>query len=284
MLRKFFSSLFVLGMLVFVCALFIVGILVWNQNQITLQASSNPLFGDGVPEHLQCPQRLIGKYIAEVTREDILKIQAIAEEIVTNYNPKRPVTETWKLHAKKQLDYHANSDPLKRGYRGREDFQLGANRIDWVVQSILDFPEYVRFADFHRWILLKREQRVKEGKTYQTSINPFFADGVPKHLQCPPELIGKYIREVSEEDLLKIKAIAEEVKEKYNPKRASIKLIGPLHEAAMYYSANADPNKKEPHTGANRIDWVIQSILDFPEVLVSDYDPKVRLNFSRSPR
>ena len=94
----------------------------------------------------------------------------------------------------------------------------------------------------------------------------------------------KYIREVSEEDLLKIKAIAEEVKEKYNPKRASIKLIGPLHEAAMYYSANADPNKKEPHTGANRIDWVIQSILDFPEVLVSDYDPKVRLKFSRSPR
>ena len=94
------------------------------------------------------------------------------------------------------MDYHAKSDAEKRGYRGREDFQLGANRIDWVIQSILDFPEYVRLADFHRWILLKREQRLKEGETYQTSINPFFADGVPKHLQCPPELIGKYIREV----------------------------------------------------------------------------------------
>ena len=282
MLHKFISKHFIRGMLVFFSVLFIVGFIVWNQNRRTLQTSSNPIFGVGVPKHLQCPQRLIGKYVKEISREDILKIQAIAEEIVSNYNPKRPLTETWTLHTKKQLDYHAKSDAEKRGYRGREDFQLGANRIDWVIQSILDFPEYVRLADFHRWILLKREQKLKEGETYQTSINPFFADGVPKHLQCPPELIGKYIREVSEKDLLKIKVIAEEVKEKYNPKRANIKLIGPFHEAEMYYYVNADPNKKEPHTGANRIDWVIQSILDFPENLRSDYDPKVRLNFSSS--
>lgn len=284
MLRKFFSNLFVRGVLVLVCVLFIAGILVWNQNQRTIQTSSNPLFADGVPEHLQCPQRLIGKYVKEISREDVLKIQAISEEIVTNYNPKRHVTTTWKLHVKKQLDYHAKSDAQKRGYHGREDFQLGANRIDWIIQSILDFPEHATLGNFHRWILLKREQRLKEGKTYQTSINPFFVDGVPEHLQCPPKLIGKYIKEVSESDLLKIKMIAREVRENYNPKRKKEKIIRAVHESEMYYIANADPNKKEPHTGANRIDWVIQSILDFPEELASDYDPKVRLNFSSSSR
>ena len=106
----------------------------------------------------------------------------------------------------------------KRGYQGLEDFQLGANRIDWIVQSILDYPEHVRLPDFHNWILLKREQRLKEGKTYMTSINPLFVNGVPEHLQCPPELIGKYMKEASEADILKVKAIAQEVWENYSQK------------------------------------------------------------------
>ncbi len=282
MLRKFFSNLFVLGVIVFVCVFSFLGILLWNEDQSSLQTSSNPLFADGVPKHLQCPQRFIGKYAKEITREDVLKIQAIVEEIVTNYNPKRHPTKTVNNMLKQQLDYHNRSDPQKRGYRGREDYQFGANRIDWVVQSALDFPEHVRLREFHRWILLKREQRLKDGKTYQTSINPYFADGVPRHLQCPPELIGKYFKEVSETDLQKIKAIAQEVNEKYNPKRRMTKISGQIHEATMYYIDNADPNKKESRTGLNRVDWVIQSILDFPEDLKSDYDPKVRLNFSSS--
>lgn len=32
-----------------------------------------------------------------------------------------------------------------------------------------------------------------------TSSNPLFADGVPEHLQCPPELIGDYFKEGSGE-------------------------------------------------------------------------------------
>ena len=289
MLHKLFSKTFVYGVLVFTCVLIFAGILYWNQNKRSLQTSSdqtsldqtstNPLFADGVPKHLLCPQRLIGKYVKEISREDIFKIQAIAAEVITNYNPKRNIKTTLNCHLIEQLDYHNNSDVEKRGYRGRDDFPLGANRIDWVVQSILDYPEYVFLQSFHQWILVRREQRIKEGKTYQTSTNPLFADGVPKHLQCPPELIGKYFKEVSEADLLKIKAIAQEVWENYNPKRALGTINGEIHEATMYYIANADPNKKEPHTGANRIDWVIQSILDFPENMKSDYDPKVRLDF-----
>ena len=61
MLHKFFSKHFIRGMLVFFSVLFIVGFLVWNQNRRTLQTSSNPIFGAGVPKHLQCPHRLIGK-------------------------------------------------------------------------------------------------------------------------------------------------------------------------------------------------------------------------------
>lgn len=283
-LHKSFSKIFVCGVLVFTCVLFFAGILYWKQNKKSIQTSSdqtstNPLFADGVPKHLQCPHRLIGKYVKEISREDVFLIQAIAKEIITNYNPKRNFKIILNHHLKDQLDYHNNSDAEKRGYRRQEDFQLGANRIDWVVQSTLDYPEYVNPNRFHQWILLKREQRLKEGKTYQTSINPLFADGVPRHLQCPPDLIGKYFKEVSEADLLKIKAIAQEVWENYNPKRTLSTIKGEIHEATMYYIANADPDKKESHTGANRIDWVIQSILDFPEDLKSDYDPKVRLDF-----
>ncbi|MXV78488.1 hypothetical protein F4083_10935 [Candidatus Poribacteria bacterium] len=292
MLKKFFSNLFVIGAVVFACIISIVGILLWNQNsqkEETLQTSSNPLFADGVPAHLQCPQRLIGKYVKEITREDVLKIQAIAKEVVTNYNPKRHVSTTWELDGKMQLEYHAKSDVEKRGYQGREDFQLGANRIDWVVQSVLDYPEHVRLPDFHRWILLKREQRLKEGKTYMTSINPFFVDGVPEHLQCPPELIGKYIKEVSESDLLKIKAIAQEVWDNYIPKRSGSDtgsdIFGEYNEATMYHIANADPEKKESYVGTNRVDWVIQTILDFPHTLsFHAYDPRIKPDTSRSKR
>lgn len=147
MLRRLFSNFFVSGAVVLVCIISIVGVLLWNQKdqkEETLQTSSNPLFADGVPAHLQCPQRLIGKYVKEITREDVLKIQAIAKEVVTNYNPKRPFSTTWELDGKMQLEYHIKSDVEKRGYQGREDFQLGANRIDWVVQSILDYPEHVK--------------------------------------------------------------------------------------------------------------------------------------------
>lgn len=290
MLRKLFSKVLVYGVLVFTCVVLFVGILFWNKNNRSLQTlshqtssvqtSTNPLFADGVPKHLHCPHRLIGKYVKEISREDVFMIQAIAEEVITNYNPKRNFKKILNRHLIEQLDYHNNSDIEKRGYRGRDDFPLGANRIDWVVQSILDYPEYVFLQKFHIWILVNREQRLKEGKTYQTSINPLFADGVPKHLQCPPELIGKYFKEVSEADLLKIKAIAQEVWENYNPKRSLATINGEIHEATMYYIANADPNKREPHTGENRIDWVIQSLLDFPEHMKSDYDPKVRLDFA----
>ncbi len=283
MLKKYFSNFFVIGAVVSVCIIFIVGILLLNQNnqkEKTLQTSSNPLFADGVPSHLQCPERLIGKYLNEITREDVLKIQAIAREVVTEYNPKRHVLKTLPLAEEMEMEFHAKSDVERRGYKGREDYQTGANRIDWVVQSVLDYPEHVRMRDFHRWILLKREQRLKEGKTYMTSINPFFVDGVPEHLQCPPDLIGKYIKEASESDLHKVKAIAQEVWDNYRKTDRNIyEVLDDYNAATMYYIANADPEKKEPHVGTNRIDWVIQTILDFPGTLAyEDYDPKIEPN------
>ena len=118
---------------VFVCIIFILGFILLNQNnhkEKTLQTSSNPLFADGVPAHLQCPPELIGKYVKEITREDVLKIQAIAKEVVTKYNPKRIVLKTLPLAEKMEMEFHANSD------------------IDWVIQTMLDFPEKLKIDPY----------------------------------------------------------------------------------------------------------------------------------------
>lgn len=101
----------------------------------TRQTSSNPLFAGGVPEHLQCPEELIGLYAKEMSAEDLRKLQVIAVEVVEKYNPNRPIAEVWPQYIASERYYHANAD-LERAGLG-----TGANRVDWGVQSILDFPE-----------------------------------------------------------------------------------------------------------------------------------------------
>lgn len=101
----------------------------------TVQTSSNPLFAEGVPEHLQCPQEWIGVYSQGLSVEDLLKIKAIADEVVAKYNPNRPLADVWPQFIESEKFYHANAEPGKAG------LGTAANRIDWGVQSILDFPE-----------------------------------------------------------------------------------------------------------------------------------------------
>ncbi|MYB65666.1 hypothetical protein F4083_10945 [Candidatus Poribacteria bacterium] len=104
---------------------------------ISGSTSSNPLFADGVPEHLQCPEELVGFYTTEVSVENLRKIGEIANEVVERYNPNRPLPDVWPQFIEAEIYYHANADPAKKG------LGVAANRFDWGIQSILDYPEIV---------------------------------------------------------------------------------------------------------------------------------------------
>ena len=125
----------------------------------------------------------------------------------------------------------------------------------------------------------------------QTSSNPFFAAGVPEHLKCPQEYIGVYLWATGEYQTVveKIKPIGIEVMEQYNPNR-------PIHEVwprfiddEKFYQANADippldPERYPPGSFAewaaapermeavDRIDWLVQHALDYPEILALMYN------------
>ncbi len=97
--------------------------------------SSNPLFADGVPEHLQCPPELIDVYAVELDPEMRERIYQITDEIVEKWNPNRPLTEVYPAFMAAEKWYHANADPEGAG------ISMGANRMDWQWQILLDFPE-----------------------------------------------------------------------------------------------------------------------------------------------
>ena len=100
------------------------------------------------------------------------------------------------------------------------------------------------------------------------SSNPLFADGVPEHLQCPPEFIGVYLNEDKENIIRKVMPIYEEIMEKWNPNRPIADLWDPMVTADKWYRENADPEKAEMLVGGGRLDWLVQQYLDFPEIVV----------------
>ena len=97
--------------------------------------SSNPLFADGVPKHLQCPPEFIGAYARGLEPETIERLQQRGVEILEKWNPNRPLTEVWDAFIEAEKWYHDNADPERVGS------SWGAGRIDWQLQVVLDFPE-----------------------------------------------------------------------------------------------------------------------------------------------
>ena len=112
------------------------------------QTSSNPYFKDGVPEHLKCPARWIGVYTwasGEYSEVDE-KMRQIYREVEGKYNPKRPIHEVWPRFIQDELFYQANADipPLdpERSSDGAAPERAEAvDRIDWLIQNALDYPE-----------------------------------------------------------------------------------------------------------------------------------------------
>ncbi|MCY3553490.1 MAG: hypothetical protein OXH39_23785 [Candidatus Poribacteria bacterium] len=106
------------------------------------RASTNPLFADGVPEHLQCPPEIVGIYDIrienrpfEVDPETFERIHQARREILEKWNPNRPLTEVWPLFIAAEKWYKSNAVPYLAGEG------LGQERFDWLVQLTLDFPE-----------------------------------------------------------------------------------------------------------------------------------------------
>ncbi len=99
--------------------------------------STNSLFSNGVPEHLQCPKELVGVYTTDV--EDLSKIQHLtaprALKILTKYNPKRTLTEVWPEYIEAERFYYENRD-VSRAEPGS-----AGGRVDWQFQHLLDYPE-----------------------------------------------------------------------------------------------------------------------------------------------
>jgi len=125
----------------------------------------------------------------------------------------------------------------------------------------------------------------------QTSSNPFFSRGVPEHLKCPIEYIGVYIWGTGEYEHMieRIKKIGYEVLEKYNPKRPIHEVWPQFIEDEKFYQANADippldPERAPPGSFAewadaperavavDRIDWYVQHILDYPEIILLEIE------------
>ena len=124
------------------------------------QTSSNPYFADGVPEHLKCPEKWIGVYTwasGEYNEVD-QKMRQIYREVEGKYNPKRPIHEVWARFIDDELFYQANADPPPldpERYPPGSFAEAGAaprvgeavNRIDWLIQHALDYPEVTELMD-----------------------------------------------------------------------------------------------------------------------------------------
>ena len=70
---------------------------------------------DDFPEHLKCPEKLVGVYLTDLSESELLEVVAhsdtVAREIVQNHNPNRPLSEvrTLWIEAEKELLSQSNA-------------------------------------------------------------------------------------------------------------------------------------------------------------------------------
>lgn len=117
------------------------------------QTSSNPLFSDGVPEHLKCPKEWIGIQFDESSDEVQAKLKAMVNEIIEEYNPNRPIAEIWHDFIEEEKFYNANNvihtnvgteeEPILYSF---VPLGMATYRLDWMMQQALDYPEAFHLA------------------------------------------------------------------------------------------------------------------------------------------
>ena len=100
-------------------------------------------FPDGtpVPKHLLCPEKWIGVYQSEVSKSEYSEIEAhveqVAQEIIDNYNPNRPLSEVWPLFIEAEADLLSQSEAALSERQSR----IAGMRIDWAYEQLYRFPE-----------------------------------------------------------------------------------------------------------------------------------------------
>ncbi len=135
-----------------------------------------------------------------------------------------------------------------------------------VEDTAVEAPTPVETAEAPPAVAAPIETETNWVNPTSTSSNPLFADGVPKHLQCPPELIGVYFKEIETETVERLQQRAVEILEKWNPNRSLTEVYPAFIEAERWYHANADSEYAGISMAAHRIDWQFQITLDFPEI------------------
>ena len=93
--------------------------------------SSNPLFAEGVPKHLQCPQEWVGVHVDVLFDESDEPLdpilETILEEVAEKWNPNRPLPEVWDLGVERNKQIKDEKENVT---------------VDMLVQLMLDVPEW----------------------------------------------------------------------------------------------------------------------------------------------
>ena len=183
----------------------------------------------------------------------------------------RTVQILQQIEARKVSNYRPQqNEPTATETLGQDIME---DEIDVPVP--IDDPE--RIVDDVELLYTEPELSKPRGAV-QTSLNPFFANGVPEHLQCPEELVGRYAGDLSTDEKFKIYQIYQEVVEKYNPNRPLSEVWPQFIEAETYYHANAEPDNAIPGIAAGRSDWGVQTILDYPEIVLLEVEDAERFS------
>ena len=170
--------------------------------------STNPLLKDVVKQRLQCPPVFVDVYVDEVLPEQELLLHAHLRrcviELLKRYNPNRPLTEVYPMFVEAEKWYHANADPERAGsIPGR-----GANRIDWIFQSYLDFPEIILLmkvdplratamykVEMGYWKRDWNALELPDGRTFRADYQKFYkftTDDVYKFEKHDGTMLGKH--------------------------------------------------------------------------------------------
>lgn len=97
---------------------------------------------DDFPEHLKCPEKWVGVYLADLSESELFEVvahaDAVAKEIVQNHNPNRPLSEIWPRFIAAEKELISQSEAVLSDLQPK--FAAG-RRIDRLYDQARRFPE-----------------------------------------------------------------------------------------------------------------------------------------------
>ena len=97
---------------------------------------------DDFPEHLKCPEKWVGVYLADLSESELFEVvthtDVVAKEIVQNHNPNRPLSEVWPRFIAAEKELISQSEAVLSDLQPK--FAAG-RRIDRLYDQARRFPE-----------------------------------------------------------------------------------------------------------------------------------------------